>query len=776
MTRADVLRAFQSRITHPVSAREFIQLLKIPREHRVGVRRQLRALATDGSLVVVRGHRYGLPGRADLIVGRLTMHPDGYGFVKPEAADLARSGDVYVPGFALKTAMHGDRVTVQAGHARADGRREGRVMRVLSRANDEVIGRFELDVSGRPCVVPYDRRLGSDVRIDGGETAGASPGQVVVAAVTHWPTATRGPVGHVVEVLGTVDDPGVDTRIVIRKHHLPDEHGPDAVAEAVACGEAVRPEDLEGRTDFRTWDTVTIDGEDARDFDDAISLDVVEGGTFRLAVHIADVSYYVREGSALDHEAADRGTSVYFPERAVHMLPEPLAAGLCSLKPGVDRLVQSCVMDIGRDGTVGTATFHDGVIRSDARLTYGEVNAILTVRDPEACARRAPLVPLIDRMRDAFERLHARRRARGAIDFDLPQPAIVLDASGLVETILPAERNVAHRIIEEFMLAANETVARELASRDVATVYRVHDAPDPFKVEEFATFAAALGFRFEPSRGGVRPRDFQALVEQIKGAPEEKPAAFLMLRTMQLARYDQVNGGHFGLALETYTHFTSPIRRYPDLLVHRHLRLARAGRAATVDDHDAREQVAAAARQCSERERRAVDAERELVQWKKARFMADKVGEVFDGVITGVAPFGFFVELAEHFVEGLVHVSTLADDFYRLDDGAAGLRGVHAGASFRLGDRVRVQVARVNLDRHLVELDLVSSLETTRPRLAPAGPDAGGQRPRKATHDHRRPRTQGKTGDRAPRERSPRARGERGRREKAGRARSRGRR
>ncbi len=724
MTRNELLRAFAARIPHPVSARECLQILKVPREERVGVRRQLRALAGDGSLVMVRGRRYALPGKMDVVAGRLIVHPDGFGFVRPEVAETGDGGDVYIPAVHLGDAMHGDRVAARVEHRRHDGRREGRLVRILDRANATLVGRLAVDQAGRAWVVPHQRRVLVDVVIPDGERGGAGAGDMVVAEVTRWPTATRGPVGRVVEVLGPPEAPGVDTLVVIRTHGIPDAHGPAALAEAARLGSVVREADLAGRTDFRSWPIVTIDGDNARDFDDAISLERLANGRWWLGVHIADVAHYVTEGSALDDEARERGTSVYFPDRAVHMLPADLAAHLCSLKPGEDRLVQSCLMEVDGQGTVVRYEFHDGVVRSSARMTYHEVNAILTERDPVALARYDRLLPLIEEMQALFERLSARRRGRGAIDFDLPQPEIVLDAAGLVEAIVPAERNVAHRMIEEFMLLANETVAGHMHRESLPSIYRVHDAPDPFKVESFASFAASLGFRFEVSPGGVRPRDFQRLVEQIRGAPMEKPVAFLLLRTMQQARYEAVNRGHFGLALDTYTHFTSPIRRYPDLVVHRLLRAARQGRHLGPRPAGDAEALADVARHASDRERRAMEAERELVQWKKARFMADKIGEEFDGVVTGVAAFGLFVELAEHFVEGLVHVTTLADDVYRFAETDLQLRGEYTRRVFRMGDRVRVQLARVDADRRQIDLALVDVLEHIRVRRV-ASPKRG---------------------------------------------------
>ena len=468
--------------------------------------------------------------------------------------------------------------------------------------------------------------------------------------------------------------------MIIRKYNLPDTHGDDAIAEATRIGTGVTAKDRAGRTDFREWPTVTIDGETARDFDDAISLDRLPNGNFWLAVHIADVAHYVAEGSALDREAYERGTSVYFPERAVHMFPSELSTGLCSLNPHVDRLVQSCLMEVDRrTGMVVRYEMHDGVIHSHARMTYTDVNTILTDRDAAMMDRYRPLVPMFERMHELFDILHARRRRRGSIDFDLKESQIVLDDAGMVEAIVASQRNVAHRLIEEFMLLANETVAAHLEKVDMPSLYRVHEEPDPLKVEVFDEFIGTLGYSLAGVAGELEPRDFQRLVEKIQGKPEEKPIAFLMLRTMQKARYDPANLGHFGLAAEAYTHFTSPIRRYPDLVVHRALRESRrnAGeerRAELTDD------LPEIARHTSERERRAADAERELVQWKKVRFMADKVGDEFEGYITGVSAFGLYLELIEHFVEGMVHVSTMADDYYRFVERAHILRGETTGA------------------------------------------------------------------------------------------------
>jgi ribonuclease R len=516
------------------------------------------------------------------------------------------------------------------------------------------------------------------------------------------------------EVLGRVDEPGVDTRIIIRKFGIPDEHGPEALEEARRLGTALKEKDLRGRTDFRPLTTVTIDGEHARDFDDAITLEVLPNGHFWLGVHIADVSHYVKEGSALDEEAYERGTSVYFPERAVHMFPEELATGLCSLRPHVDRLVQSCLMEVDRRGTVVRYEMHDGVINSNERMTYTAVNAILTDHDAEAIARYRDMVPFFESMGELFEILNARRRRRGAIDFDLPEAEVVLGDDGQIENIIASERNIAHRIIEEFMLLANETVAAHLVEHDTPALHRVHERPDAKKVEEFETFISSLGYGLAAPGHAVKPKHFQRLIDRMKGTPEERPIAALMLRTMQKARYDAASLGHFGLAAEHYTHFTSPIRRYPDLVVHRMLRESRRGAIPAARLDELLEELPEVARHTSDMERRADEAERELVQWKKVRFMADKVGDEYGGYVTGVAPFGLFVELIEHFVEGLVHISSMADDYYRFVEDRHVLRGENTKKVYRLGDKVLVQVVRVDMERRQVDLGLVDILEAVR--------------------------------------------------------------
>ena len=721
-SREDILSLIREKVHHPATSRELAQLLRVPREERTTFKRQLKTLVADGELLQIRGNRFGLPDKMDLVVGKLHANPAGFGFVVPEHAQRgAERKDIYIAASNLTEAMHGDRVVARVERQSEKGP-EGRIIRILERSQATIVGRFEVDAGGLGYVVPFDRRVLTDVHVPTGQWGAAEPGEMALVEITRWPTATRGPVGRVSEVLGRIEEPGVDTQIIIRKFGIPDAHSEEAIEEARRIGGSVKEKDIKGRTDFRTVTTVTIDGEHARDFDDAITIERKANGNYWLGVHIADVSHYVKEGSALDEAGYERGTSVYFTERAVHMFPAELATGLCSLNPNVDRLVQSCLMEVDRKGNVVRYEMHDGVINSDARMTYTAVNAILTDHDPALTAQYRELVPMFEMMRELFEILHARRRRRGSIDFDLPEAEVILSDLGQITNIIATERNVAHRLIEEFMLLANETVAAHLVNHDMPALHRVHEPPDLKKVAEFEAFITTLGYSLGGSGGTVRPKHFQKLIDRMKGTPEERPIAALMLRTMQKARYDAAPLGHFGLAAEHYTHFTSPIRRYPDLVVHRMLRESRRGAVAAPRREELDEDLPEVARHTSEMERRADEAERELLQWKKVRFMADKVGDEYEGYMTGVAPFGLFVELIEHYVEGLVHVSSMGDDYYKYSEQEHVMRGENTKKVYRLGDKVLVQVVRVDMERRQVDLGLVEILENVRRETRPRGP------------------------------------------------------
>src|SRR5436190_15006383 len=484
-----LLALIRDKMEHPATARELLQRLKIPRDQRPTVKRLLDRLVEAGHLVQTRGNHFGLPDRMNLVVGRVQTHPRGFGFVIPDKPVDGVSGDIFIAGANLNQAMHGDRVVARI-EQRRDDRAEGRIVRILERGSKTIVGRVEVDDTGTGYLVPFDRRLIMDVMVPNEDRQEAKPGDMVVAEITRFPTPTRSALGRVLEVLGDIEEPGVDTEIIIRKFGITDQHSLDAVEEAKRLGGAVKEQDVKGRTDFRPLTTVTIDGEHARDFDDAITIEKLANGNYWLGVHIADVAHYVPEGSALDEEAYERSTSVYFPERAVHMFPSELSTGLCSLNPDVDRLVQSCLMEVDRQGDVVRYEIHDGVIHSDARMTYTDVNAILTEHDPAVMKKYSHLVGMFETMKELFQILNQRRRRRGSIDFDLKEPEIVLDDEGMVEEIIAAERNVAHKIIEEFMLLANETVAEHLDEHNVPTLYRIHEQPDPLKVEEFEDFVA----------------------------------------------------------------------------------------------------------------------------------------------------------------------------------------------------------------------------------------------------------------------------------------------
>jgi ribonuclease R len=714
MTTEQLFMAIRERLDHPATLKEIQKVLQVPDRTRAAFRRQIKALVDRGDLIKTGRNCYGVSDQVNFVVGRVQVHPRGFAFVVPERPLSAFDFDVYVSGVNLGQAMHGDRVVTRIERYKEGGRAEGRILRVLDRKAKKLVGKYEVDPSGFCYVVPFDRRFILNIEIPQGKNGGAVSGDMVIVTLTRWPTSARGPLGSIVRVLGPIDKSGVDTELIIQKYGIPDLHSKAAVAEARKFGDSVRKRDFKARTDFRHHTTVTIDGEHARDFDDAITIERLKDGHYWLGVHIADVAHYVQPDSALDVEAYERGTSVYFPERAVHMFPSELSTGLCSLKPGVDRLVQSCLMEVDLEGNVARYEFHDGIINSDARMTYTDVNAILADRDPMVMGRYRDLIQKFVLMHELFEILNDRRQNRGSIDFDLKAPKLIFDDDGAVESIVAVERNVAHRVIEEFMLLANETVAGHLKKSTMPALYRVHEKPDPVKIEEFEEFILTLGYSLSVPADTVQPQHFQELTSRIRGKPEEKSIALLLLRTMQKARYDPVNLGHFGLATSNYTHFTSPIRRYPDLVVHRVLRMYRQGSIESESFEEFQKKLSETSSHVSEMERRADEAERELMQVKKVRFMKDKVGDEFDGYVTGVSSFGLFIELVEHFVEGLVHVSTMADDYYRFLDRSHMLRGENTSRVYRLGDKVRVRVIRVDLDRHQVDLGLVEVLEAMR--------------------------------------------------------------
>ena len=665
-------------------------------KRRTGEER-LAALEARGALVRTKGDRFTLPARLDLVAGRLQSNPAGYAFC---VTDDPEEEDIYVPASAVRPAMHGDRVLVRVERFQRRGRTEGRVARVLERGTSRVIGVLR---RGRTSavVVPQEQRIIVPIVVPRGADGGAADGDMVVADLVRWPGLASEAEARVTAVLGPATDPRVETEAVIAAHDLPRDFPPEVAAAARRVPSGVPASATAGRLDLRGLPIVTIDGENARDFDDAVLVEA-RGAGFRLTVAVADVAHYVPAGSPLDLEARARGTSVYFPDRVLPMLPEELSNGICSLKPDQDRLVKAVRLELDARGRETAVSFHDAVMRSAARLTYTQVRQALVDRDPGVRAALGALVEPLERAEALARLLMARRRQRGAIDFDLPEAEVVLDLRGRPAEIVRAERSIAHQMIEEFMLAANEAVARELARRGLPFPHRVHEPPAADSVAALARFLEGFGLRLRLEEGRPTPAAFQTVLEQVQGRPEERLVNTVLLRSMQQARYAAEPLGHFGLATDCYTHFTSPIRRYPDLVVHRLLDVALGGSGRVPPD------LVAIAEESSRRERVAMEAEREIVQLKKIQFMQDKVGQVYEGFVSGVAPFGFFVELRDVFVEGLVHVTALGGDFYEHVEGQHLLRGRRTRRTYRVGDPVTVRVAGVSVERRTIDFVLAN--------------------------------------------------------------------
>lgn len=679
-------------------------------------------------LATMKTNRYWRKPNAGLLIGTFRGTRSGYGFVIPDDERERNRGDLFIGERDMGAALHGDKVIVRITGTERRGR-EGRIESVLHRESLTVVGRF-IRLKKECFVTPLDERFLYDINIAVADTLGARGEDIVNVEITRPPVAGRPPWGRIIEVLGSEDTPGIDIEIIIRKHQLPHIFPGSATSEAEAASEVVTEDQTRGREDLRGQITITIDGETARDFDDAVSLEILPSGRYRLSVHIADVSYYVRQGSALDEEAFKRGTSVYFPERAIPMLPERLSNGICSLNPRVDRLTMSAIMELSSAGRVLNYRLTPSVIHSRERMTYTAVNEIINDPEGKTAESYSHILEMILGMHELALILIRRREERGAIDFDLPEAELQFNDEGQICGIARSERNIAHRLIEEFMLLANETVARHLEGLRVPSLYRIHEEPNPVKVEEFAEIARSFGHNFS-MHGPIPQRGFQYLAREINGLAEERMLSYLMLRSMQRARYTPQNLGHFGLAMKTYTHFTSPIRRYPDLVVHRILReVLEQGRGGEEEweeidlgsrpaisqvswpvidedrEQELRGQLEIIGAHSSERERAADDAERELMDWRKAEFMAERAGEEFDAVIVSVKDYGFYVELDELFVEGLVHISTLRDDHYEFLERKHRLAGKRTGRSFSLGDRIRVSVDRVDLERHLIDFSV----------------------------------------------------------------------
>jgi ribonuclease R len=677
---------------------------------------------------VARGIR-----KSTAILGRLSVHRDGYAFAIPDEPIEGVRGDIYIAKESANRAMHGDRVAVRIRRVESDGRAHGEIVEVLRRAHPSIVGEFRLRRKGA-YVIPHDERIRQWIQIPDGLALPKDPGSVdrvgaraiavasvedldgmiVTAEILDFGEDGERPVGRIAEILGRPDDFGMDVEILIRAHHIPHRFPEDVLEQARSIPGPIPASEIVRRRDFRAFDIVTIDGETARDFDDAVWVERLENGHYALQVHIADVGHYVRPGTPIDREAALRGTSVYFPDRAVPMLPVELSTDQCSLRPNEDRLVLSVLLEIDARGDIVSQEFARGVIRSVERMTYTAVHGVLE-GDAALRERYARLAPRFELMRDLALILNRKRVRRGSIDFDLPEALLEFDEFGQMTGVTRAPRNIAHRLIEEFMLAANEAVATHIETAGVPMIYRIHERPDPKRVQEFEEIAMHFGYslgaghtRVKRFREATLPldnpnltsRSYQKLVAKIEGKPEERILSYLMLRSLKQARYSDVNQGHFALAAPSYTHFTSPIRRYPDLIVHRILD-------AYLDGARYDANLRAIADSSSETERRAAEAERELVEWKKVKFMIDRVGDEFPALIISTTRFGFFVELEELFIEGLVPLDALPGDRFNYHDNTRTIIGERSRRQFSIGDQVRVRLDRVDAVEKKLQFSLV---------------------------------------------------------------------
>ncbi|HTM29331.1 MAG TPA: ribonuclease R, partial [Rhodanobacter sp.] len=678
------------------------------------LRRRLAAMVRDGQLLLGRRGGYAPTQKLDLIAGVVLANAEGYGFLRPDEG----GDDLYLSPQQMRAVMHGDRVLASVVGIDRRGRRQGAIAEVLQRRSPRLVGRVVVE-NGVTLVTPDDRRLHLDVMITPGHEQGARSGQIVVAEITDPPTANRGPMGAIRAVLGERLQPSLVVEMAIASHDLPHEWPAVVLRDAAAVEGVVTAAERAGRVDIRKLPLVTIDGADARDFDDAVYAEPRRGGGWRLLVAIADVSHYVEVGSALDQEAFERSTSTYFPGFVVPMLPETLSNGICSLNPQVDRLCMVCDMVVDADGAVSKAKFYDAVMSSHARLTYDKVWQAVGLREKDALHEVADVLPQLEHLHALYQAMAQQRRRRGAIDFETPEVKFRLDQTGGVESMGATERNDAHKLIEECMIAANVQAALFLEKKKIPALFRAHEPPPADKYEDLQQFLREFKLRMPPV-DEVTPADFSEILRMVKDRPERELIQSVLLRAQSMAAYQPDNRGHFGLALQAYTHFTSPIRRYPDLLVHRAIRYALTG--GKVDRyHYSPTEMAAMAVHCSQRERRAEEAERDVDERFKCAWMEKHIGSEFDGVVTGVTSFGLFVELDESKVSGLVHISQLANDYYHFDAIRKLLKGERTGTQFRLGDHVRIQVLRASLEDRKIDFRLVAP----RPGASTQVPSAG---------------------------------------------------
>ncbi len=700
------------------------------------LRRRMRAMERDGQVLFNRRQQYCLVDKQDLIAGRILSYPDGFGFLKPDDT----GEDLFLSPREMNQVLHNDRALVRVSGVDRKGRREGKIVEVLERNTHQVVGHF-ISEHGVQFVKPDNKKITQNVLIPKGESHGAKKGDMVVAAIIEQPRPHRQPIGKISEVLGAHMAPGMEIDVAIRTYELPNEW-PDAVLEQVKpLKKVVAEEAKKGRVDLRDVPLVTIDGADARDFDDAVFCSKTPKG-WKLLVAIADVSHYVQQGTALDIEAKNRSTSVYFPEQVIPMLPEILSNGLCSINPDEDRLCMVCEMIINEQGQVTRAKFFEAVMRSHARLTYDKVAAMLEHDDARLKTKYKAVLPHLEQMYALYKAMRGQREVRGAMDFDTQDTQIIFGENRKIDKIIPTQRNDAHKLIEEFMIAANSAAARYLNRQKMPRLLRIHEGPSEEKIKNLKTFLGEVGLHMG---GGDKPTpvDYMDLTNTIKGRPDAHLIQTVLLRSMSQAVYSPEKKGHFGLALEAYTHFTSPIRRYPDLMVHRAIRHCLQGKSPE-SFYCGFPEIATLGEHCSSNERRADDATRDVVSWLKCEFMQDKIGETFAGIISAVTGFGLFVELADLYVEGLVHVTSLGQDFFKFDPLSHQLKGERTGVRYRLGDSVDVVVVGVNLDDKKIDFELLGQQSKKTTHAAAKKKESKKPKHKKPKHKGRAPKREHK--------------------------------
>ncbi len=728
--REQIITFFKEESERPLTVDEIMDRIELDSNDSqlfASVIKTLNALEQDGELILTRKNRYSIPERIGLIKGTIQMHKKGFAFLLP---DEEGQFDIYINPTDLKGAMNRDRVFVRIVTEQIGDRRvEGVVEQIIERHSTRIVGTYE-DKGSFGFVIADDKRIPNDIFIKKSESLGAVTGHKVIVNITKFPEGTMSAEGKIVEILGHKNDPGMDILSIIHKYDIAIDFPNEVMDQAQRIPEKIKPSELENRRDLRDKQIVTIDGADAKDLDDAISVEKLSNGNYRLGVYISDVSYYVDKDSPMDKEAYSRGTSVYLVDRVIPMLPHRLSNGICSLNPGEDRLTLGCEMEIDHNGHVVSHDIFQSVINSSARMTYKEVNQILVDQDEELRQQYEAFVPLFEAMEDLAEILRKKRFGRGAIDFNFKEAQVIVDDTGHPIDVIIRERSVAERLIEEFMLIANETVAEHFHWMELPFIYRIHEDPDEEKLKSFYQFLGQFGYQVKGTANEVHPQALQQVLDLVKGEQEEMVISKLLLRSLKQAKYDFNSIGHFGLATKFYTHFTAPIRRYPDLIVHRLIRtyLIEGKVDENIQNHW-KAKLPEIAKHTSERERIAVDAERETDDLKKAEYMLDKIGEEFDGVISSVTNFGIFVEL-ENTVEGLVHVTDLTDDYYNFDERSYAMIGERTGNVFRIGDAITIKVADVNLEEHSVDFEVVGMKQKAR---------------RKAYAKQDKPKSQGKS-------------------------------